>query len=166
MNVSLRYHRISDARIFLEILKNPNFEFFHVAVETLEDEIKYLRGSAKRARDNFQHSYSIIYMGKLVGGCGIKIDQHRKHIGELGYFIDEAFWNKGIASRAVKLLERIGFDQLKLHRIEIFMDPKNKASERVAMKAGYKKEGLLRKKMHCSRHLREWRDSYLYAKVK
>jgi RimJ/RimL family protein N-acetyltransferase len=40
-------------------------------------------------------------------------------MGELGYFVDEKYWGKGIATEAVKLAEKIGFGKLGLKRIEI-----------------------------------------------
>jgi len=66
-----------------------------------------------------------------------------KFIGEIGYFLDEAYWGRRITTRAVKILEKIGFKKLNLKRIEILMHPKNVASEKVAIKCGYKKEGKM-----------------------
>ncbi len=80
----------------------------------------------------------------MVGGCGIKIDQHRTFIGEIGYFLDEEYWGKGIVTKAVKILEKIGFQKLGLKRIEVLMDPRNIGSEKVAIKCGYKKEGTMK----------------------
>jgi ribosomal-protein-alanine N-acetyltransferase len=62
----------------------------------------------------------------------------------------------------VKLAEKIGFGKLGLKRIEIMMIRKNKASENVAAKCGYKKEGVVRKKLFLNN---QYHDGYLYAKV-
>ncbi|MBU0528893.1 GNAT family N-acetyltransferase [bacterium] len=100
--------------------------------------------------------------GKLIGGCGIAINQRRKYIGEIGYFIDEGYWGRGIASKAVTILENIGFETLHLKRIEILMNPKNIDSKKVALKCGYKKEGIMKKAIKDGDN---FSDSYLYAKV-
>ncbi len=165
MKVSIRPQKVSDASRFIEILNNPNFQFFHVAQTTLEDEVKFLKQNAGKRRKNFEHNYAILADGKVVGGCGIKIDQHRTHIGEIGYFLDEQYWGQGITAKAVKLLERVGFDILGLKRIVILVNPKHPASQRVAIKNGYKKEGLMKKAHRCGRHQNEYQTCFLYAKV-
>ncbi|HEY6962817.1 MAG TPA: GNAT family protein [Gaiellaceae bacterium] len=64
--------------------------------------------------------------------------------GELGYVIAPAARGRGIATRAVDLLTRWGLDELGLERIELRIDPRNAGSERVAERAGYAREGVLR----------------------
>ena len=162
--IKIRPQKLSDAERFYEILTNPNFIYFGARPKSLADEKKWLKKSMQRKEKEANRNYSIIFNGKMVGGIGAKINYHRRYVGELGYCIDEKYWGKGIASQAVRLLEDVCFKKLKLMRIEIVMRPENKASEKVAIKNGYKKEGLMKKalkgkdgKMH---------DCYLYAKVK
>jgi RimJ/RimL family protein N-acetyltransferase len=64
--------------------------------------------------------------------------------GEIGYVIAPEARGRGIATRAVALLTRWGFDELGLRRIELRIDPRNAASGRVAERAGYVREGVLR----------------------
>jgi len=161
--IELRPQRISDAKRFYEILNNPNFIYFDVRPKSIEAEIKFLKESREKRKKKSVFNYSIIYNGKLVGGCGIKIDQHRKYIGEIGYFIEEEHWGKGITTKAVKKLEKIGFKELGLKRIQALMLIGNKASEKVAIKCGYKKEGIMRKAIE---HEKKLCDCYLYSKVK
>lgn len=131
----------------------------------MKEEIKFLNKNPEWRKKNFAYNFSIL-LGKIViGGCGIHINQHRSHIGEIGYFVDEKYWGKGAATKAVKFLEKIGFGKLKLRRIEILMDPKNKASKKVAIKNRYKKEGLM-KRVVFSKKDDDFHDCYLYAKVK
>lgn len=161
--VKLRLQKVSDAKRFYEILNNSNFVYFGVRPKSIAEEGKWLRGNAKRQKDNTGWNYAILFGEKIVGGIGIKINYHRKFIGELGYFIDEKYWGKGIVSRAVKLIEDICFKKLKLKRIEILMRPENIASEKVAIKNGYLKEGRMRKAIKGRDG--EIKDCYLYAKV-
>ena len=161
--VSIRYQRVADAERFFEILNNPRFIYWRTVPKTLDDERKWLEENSQRRKKNIAWNLSVLYGGKVVGGCGIMINQHRKYIGEIGYFIDELYWNKGIATKAVRLVEKVGFKKLGLTRIEILMQTKNRASEKVAIKCGYKKEGLMRKAF-LGRDGRK-KDMLLYAKV-
>lgn len=163
--VEMRYQRLSDAKRFYQILNNDKFIYFGIRPKTIEEEKEFLKKNKDKIKNNFEHNFTILYNKIIVGGCGIKINQHRKFIGEIGYFIDEKFWNKGIATIAVEIIERIGFEKLGLKRIEILMNPKNKASEKVAIKAGYKKEGKMSKVIFSSK-FNNYDDAYLYAKVK
>jgi ribosomal-protein-alanine N-acetyltransferase len=160
--IELRYYKISDAKRFFEILNNPNFIYFSAKPKTIEEEIEFIEKSQKQIETNFSYGFTILYNGLIVGGCGIKINQHRPYIGEIGYFLDESYWNKGIVTRAVKMLEDIGFNELELKRIEIMMNPKNIASEKVAIKCGYNKEGTMNKVI---KYLDEYQDAHLYAKL-
>jgi len=166
MKVSIRPQKVTDAKRFLGILNNPNFKFFHVSEVSLADEIKFLKKNKEKRKINFEHNYAILADGRVIGGCGIKIDQHRPYIGEIGYFLDEPFWGRGITSKAVGILERVGFQKLGLSRIVMLINGQHKASQRVAVKSGYKKEGLLKGAHHCAVHKDEHEDCFLYAKLK
>ena len=161
--VDLRYQRVSDARRFYGILTNPNFTYFPVRLDSIEAEKDFLRQNREKMKKKLEFNYTILYNGKLVGGCGARIDQFRKYIGELGYFLDEAYWGMGITTQALKLLENIAFEELNIKRIEIQMHPENLASERVAIKCGYLKEGTKRKALQDGD---DFFDCHLYAKTK
>ena len=160
--IEIRYQKVSDAEEFFRILNNPNFIYFSVRPECLEDEIKFLEMSEEIRKNKSQVNFSITYNGKLVGGCGIKIDCHRSYIGEFGYFIDEGFWGKSIATETVKLMEEYAVKELLLKRIEILMLLEHRASEKVAIKAGYTKEGIARNKIL---HKEKYMDCHVYAKI-
>jgi len=161
--VKIRPQEVSDAERFFEILTNLDCEYIEVPIKTLEDEKRFLKMNDVRRKTNFEHNYSIIFDGNLVGACGIRIDQHRPWVGEIGYFMDTAYQRQGIATEAVKQLEKIGFNELKLKRIAILMDIRNLASEQVARKCGYEKEGTA-KKIH--RIEKEYYDCFVYAKTR
>ncbi|KAJ7954862.1 Acetyltransferase (GNAT) domain protein [Quillaja saponaria] len=65
---------------------------------------------------------------------------------ELGYHLASKHWSKGIATQAVKLVAKTIFHEWShLERLEAFVDVENVGSQRVLEKAGFKKEGVLRK---------------------
>ena len=161
--IKLRYQQIGDAKRFFEILTHPDFEMFPVEVGSIEEEKRFLRSAVQLRRDNILHNYAIMSGDQLAGAIGLKIDQQRKYIGEVGYFVAREYWGKGIAPEAVALIEAIGFDRLGLERIELVTLKNNRASIRVAQKCGYRKEGIQR---HKQLHKGRFYDCYLFAKIK
>lgn len=79
----------------------------------------------------------------------------------IGYWIDQRFANRGYTTRAVKLLTEFGFEQLRLHRIEINLRPENEASKQVAIKAGYLLEGVRNNYLHIAG---DWRNHVTFVK--
>jgi RimJ/RimL family protein N-acetyltransferase len=51
---------------------------------------------------------------------------------------------RGVCTRALRLLAGWAFQELDLRRLELVTDPDNLASQRVAEKAGFRREGVLR----------------------
>jgi RimJ/RimL family protein N-acetyltransferase len=64
--------------------------------------------------------------------------------GEVGYWLLREARGRGAATRAVRLLVGYAFRHLGLERLELFTLPGNAASERVAQRAGFAREGVLR----------------------
>lgn len=77
-------------------------------------------------------------------GCLLKDDINRRSI-EIGYFIGEDFWGKGIATEAVKLITDYAAKEFKPVRIYAEVFEHNKASMRVLQKNGFYLEGIYRK---------------------
>ena len=161
--ITLRYQQVGDARRFVEILNNLNFLYFPARPESIEAEKGFLRKNIQGRKEGHGFHYSILLNGRVVGTVGITIDPKRPYLAEIGYFVDEAYWGRGIASRAVVMAERIAFEEKNIVRIEILMVKKNKASIRVAEKCGYKKEGIAKKKLLL---FGKYEDAYVYAKIK
>lgn len=60
----------------------------------------------------------------------------------MGYKLDQAYINRGYMTMAVKMVTEYAFTQLRLHRIEANVMPRNGASLRVLEKCGFENEGL------------------------
>lgn len=161
--ITLRLQQIHDAQRFFEILNNPNFLYFGSQPDSIEAEIAWLEGNEKRFREHKEWNYTILKGEEIIGGIGVKINQHRSYIGEIGYFIDEAYWRQGIATEAVRLLEEICMRELRMTRFELLMLPENIGSEKVAIKCGYRKEGILQKALLHKDGSK--RDCLLYART-
>ena len=93
-----------------------------------------------------QTLFAVEVGGEAVGSIGLfpKSDIERLS-AEIGYWIGEAVWGKGIATAAVRTLSSYGFRELGFTRIYAVPLDSNPASMRVLEKAGYVREGMLRR---------------------
>lgn len=158
--IMLREQRIEDAVRFYEIMADPAFKFSHKP-KSLCDEIKFLLGNTEKREKKEEFNYAILYNEILVGGCGVKIVKHDQGVGLVGYFVDRNYWNKGIATKAVQLLEAIAFRDIGLERLEIGPLVNNLASQMVAIKCGFTNEGRIENALWLDGRLV---DVYCYAK--
>jgi RimJ/RimL family protein N-acetyltransferase len=73
-------------------------------------------------------------------------DKSRNKCAELGYVLGSKYWGKGVATCVVKQVVKVAFCELSyLERLEALVDVENAGSQRVLDKAGFQKEGVLRK---------------------
>ena len=108
--------------------------------------------------------FAIEYQGNYVGNISLSIGEDvYKKSAEIGYFIGEQFWNKGIATKAVTLITDWGFNNLGIVRIHTGIFEFNKSSQRVLEKCGYTKEAIFKKSI-CKNN--EIYDEIRYAKIK
>jgi RimJ/RimL family protein N-acetyltransferase len=79
---------------------------------------------------------------------------------EIHYWLVQNERNKGYGTEAVQLMVDYLFLSKELVRIQAIVDVRNKASQRVLEKAGFKREGTIR---NCYFNRGAWRDYYLYS---
>jgi RimJ/RimL family protein N-acetyltransferase len=91
-------------------------------------------------------SFAIASAEEAIGGIGLtpQEDVHR-HSAEVGYWLGEPFWGRGIATSALRAVTEYAFAEFELVRLYAFVFEWNRASARVLEKAGYTYEGCLRK---------------------
>ena len=109
-------------------------------------------------------SFAIATPHAVIGGIGLEPqpDVHR-HTAELGYWLAEPYWRRGIATRAVQAFTEQSFVEYSLVRIYAFVFETNPASARVLEKAGFQLEGRLRSSViKHGEHL----DQLLYARLR
>ncbi len=89
--------------------------------------------------------FAIEYKGQYVGNISlIKATDVYHNSAEIGYFLGEPYWGKGIMTKAVNLITEYGFKNLDIIRIHTGVYSYNKASQRVLEKCGYIREGVFR----------------------
>lgn len=147
MEIDLKEWRISDAEILAEILSNEkvtaNLRDLPNPYSVSDAEFFIREAISADKNDNF--IFAVEADGRVVGcvGCYRQENIHRK-TAEIGYYIAEEFWGKGIAARAVKSVADFVFGHTDIVRIyaEPFAD--NAASRRVLEKCGFAFEGTLK----------------------
>ena len=148
LGVNIRPWRIDDASDLAEAINNKK------VLDNLRDGISYpytekdaegFINAALAAEKDSQYAFAITYDGKVVGSIGVfrKENIHRL-TAEMGYYIAEPYWGKGITTEAVKRMCDLVFENTDI--IRIFAEPYafNNASCRVLEKAGFQFEGVLR----------------------
>jgi ribosomal-protein-alanine N-acetyltransferase len=81
-----------------------------------------------------------------VGGIGIALHSDIARVSaELGYWLGESFWGRGIMTEAVHALTRHAVETFQLTRAFAVPFESNAASHRLLEKAGYRLEGRMRR---------------------
>jgi ribosomal-protein-alanine N-acetyltransferase len=84
--------------------------------------------------------------GEAVGGIGIELDTDVERVSaEIGYWLGERFWGRGIATEALKAVTAEAFTRFDITRLYAVPFADHIASVRVLEKAGYVREGHLRR---------------------
>lgn len=93
-----------------------------------------------------QTHFAIAVDGAAAGAVGLHLKKDiRRRSAEIGYWLGEELWGRGIATEAVRALTGHAFARFDLARLYAGVFEGNHASMRVLEKAGYTREARLRK---------------------
>ncbi|MBQ6872980.1 MAG: GNAT family N-acetyltransferase [Clostridia bacterium] len=148
MNCKIRRWELSDARNLATALSNKKIQ------DNLRDGLPYpytekdgkeFISTMLAANENDTFAFAITVNGKVIGSIGAfrQTNIHNK-TAELGYYIAEEYWGKGIMTEAVKQLCDYVFSHTDIIRIYAEPFSHNIGSCRVLEKAGFQYEGTLR----------------------
>lgn len=149
MKFTLRQWKEEDAKSVAEVANNINVAKWLRNVfpnpYTYEDAQWFVNDCISQG-DTHQYLRAIEIDGKAVGSVGvyIKEDVYEKS-GELGYWLGEDYWGKGVMTAAVKKLCKEVFDKYDIERIFVEPYEPNVGSRKVLEKAGFIYEGTMRK---------------------
>lgn len=164
----LRPWRMSDAESLVRSANNPK-----IAARlrdrfpnpyTTKHAREYLERDARRGADGIEFVLAIEVEGEAVGGIGIVRGNDIERVSaEMGYWLGEPFWGKGIVSAAITnfapfVMERFGLTRL---HADCFTD--NPASARVLEKAGFTRESTKRR---AAIKLGEIKDMHVYVMLR
>jgi ribosomal-protein-serine acetyltransferase len=122
------------------------------------------REFAERAEDDWaagrDYTFAVMREGEYIGGVGVH-SYRLEGVGELGYWIRTDRTRNGYTTEAAGAAVVFGFQTVGLYRLELRAGVENRASQRVAEKLGFKKEGTLRR--GCPLGREGGYDCYLYG---
>ena len=148
MKIQIRKWELADAKDLATALSNRKI------LDNLRDGLPYpyteqdgkdFIAAMLAADENSTFAFAITLDGKVIGSIGaFRQENIHKHTAELGYYIAEEHWGKGIMTEAVKQLCDYVFSHT--HMIRTYAEPfaYNIGSQRVLEKAGFQYEGTLR----------------------
>ena len=162
MDFKLRPWHLNDLKDLVHFANNPRIAnnltdaFPHPYTE--KDGIDFINMASN---DRPTLIFAIEVDGKAAGGIGLhqQTDLHKKNM-ELGYWLADIHWGKGVMSGAVKQIADYGFKTFDINRIYARPFGSNKGSQRVLQKAGFSLEGTFEKAIYKNG---EYIDELIYA---
>jgi RimJ/RimL family protein N-acetyltransferase len=160
----LRPWRPDDAPALLAACQDPEIARWIPVLPspyTAEDARAFIEHSREGWESGESYAFAICEAetGALSGAVAVRLT--RFSTGHFGYWIVREARGRGVATDALKALCSWGAESLGLKRLELVTDPDNTASQRVAEKAGFRREGLLRSALEYRDGTR--RDSVLFS---
>ncbi|SRR6266536_4555917 len=146
--LKLRKIELGDVSSLLKYANNKNIsdQIFNIPFPYQEEDAIYrlnfvLQGFKNKERYVF--AITLKDSKGLIGEIGLHLDK-ANNSAQLGYWIAEPFWGKGIATEATSEILKFGFEKLNLNKIYATYYPENKASGKVMLNNKMIKEGELK----------------------
>ena len=129
-----------------------------------EDRASFAARCALRERERqlgTGYGFGIFVGGRFAGEITLSsIQRGPFQTGHIGYWIDRDLAGHGYVPEAVVVVLAFAFDTISLHRVEISIIPRNRASLRVVEKLGVRSEGIAQKYLEIDG---EWEDHAKFA---
>jgi RimJ/RimL family protein N-acetyltransferase len=159
--IVLRALRESDVPNIAAACSDPETSRFTTELPspyTEDDARAYVSAAADYWRGNERRPYAIADAATdvLIGAIEVRLGVE----GSIGYWVAPGARRQGVATRALTLLARWAVTEGGVARLELTTHPENVASQRVAEKAGFVREGVLRSH---TRFREGRRDSVLFS---
>ena len=146
--ITLRPWTEADVPAVTKAYEDPEMQRWMEIPATFEEEYarKYLEGREESRRLGQTLELAIADARKLtmLGSVGLVAFDTVNRRGEIGYWVAPQGRGRGVATAAVRLLSAAAFEQLDLIRLDLITAVGNVASQRVAEKAGFAREGVMR----------------------
>ncbi|MEM6755953.1 MAG: GNAT family protein [Planctomycetota bacterium] len=145
----LRQFTLDDAEAFYAVVdaNRDAIASYMLWARTLAsvDEVREMIAGWLEARDrSLGVTLGIYEAGRLVGSV-YHVRGCRKHLNvEIGYWLATEARGRGVATRVVRAMFDLTFDELGFHRAYLRIAPQNDASMAIAERLGLEKEGVLR----------------------
>jgi RimJ/RimL family protein N-acetyltransferase len=145
--VTLRQWEIADVPALVDAIDgDPEISSFLELIPQPYREAEartWVDAAAAMWRDRIASPFAVLAGDAVVGGAGINWIERDDAVGDIGYWLRRDARRRGYTTRAVLLIARWAF-ALGCERLQIRADTENEASMRVAERAGFQREGVLR----------------------
>jgi len=132
--------------------------------DPVEERRVYLQRVAARERERqlgMGYGFGIFQGGRFIGEINLSSIQRGPFQNSyVGYWIDHAVAGQGFMPEAAAAVMRFAFDDLRLHRVQVSVIPRNLASRRVPEKLGLREEGTALRYLEING---VWEDHVRYA---
>jgi RimJ/RimL family protein N-acetyltransferase len=160
--ILLREWRAEDAPAVAEACRDPEIPRwipFIPSPYTDDDARTYVQGCIDAGED--RHPFAVVDAERdsLLGAIDMRVSPLRS--GHIGYWVVRDARGRGVCTSALRTLCRWALDEVELGRLELLTDPDNVASQRVAEKVGFRREGVLRS--HLLHRDGRRRDSVMFS---
>jgi len=142
---------IADAEAFFKIRSNKEAMQYldRPLANTVSDAVSLIekRFAIKMAQTGLGWAICLQSTGEMIGDMGFYRLDRENYKSEIGYILGPAYWRKGYAAEAMKVVLKFGFEVLGLNKIESDINPENLASIHLVLKMGFKQEAHLRQNL-------------------
>jgi RimJ/RimL family protein N-acetyltransferase len=151
--LTVRKYTAGDGRaLYLLLERNNNREFLRENVEEVsslntesEAEIKVRKHAAEwAARDRFVMGIWLKSEDKYVGEIWIEPKKWEVPSFEVGWFLDQGYQRRGIATEAARRAVEFLFNNLSAHKVIVITRDTNPRSQKLAERLGFRREGHFR----------------------
>jgi [ribosomal protein S5]-alanine N-acetyltransferase len=143
--VRLRPPRPDDVDAITPMCQDPAIARFTTIPWPYEREhaVNWVDESTQHWRDGSGASFLIVdaETDEVLGSLGLVRFEPAQRVAEVGYLVKKEARGLGVAPRALALVARWTLVDLGVARLELLTDVRNRASQRVAEKAGFTREG-------------------------
>ena len=146
-NLILREFEDKDAQALVSGLSNINIAKFLVAFPfpfTKSDAKKFIKKTHKDSKQTPRTTYKLAITQKntLIGAIVLKEIDYTNLTCELGYWLSEEYWKKGLTTQAARRIIKFAFEELKLNKIIAKTITSNLASNNLIKKLGFSFEKM------------------------
>ena len=164
-NAVLRPWVAADAEAVVDAFRDPDIQRWHVRrADSVDEARQWINAWQAGWADEAQLNWALVERASdsLMGRVSLKgVDLHDGAAG-MAYWMVPAFRGRGLCSQAVHELSQWAFNDVGFHRIGLAHSLANPTSCRVAVKAGFREEGIRRS---AALHADGWHDMHVHARL-
>lgn len=163
---------MENAKLVWEAIKNENpndFAFIHYSPkydkplpESLDETFETMKNYAEAFKSNAVLWY-VFYDGKLIGFHGVSYNKENDTVNPGNVWFVRSAWGHGFNHEIHNLLEKITFEDLKIHRMSRQCMANNERSQKSILSSGYHLDGRLREYSKLSDG--KWTDHLIFSKL-